>query len=197
MKQIIKLEKEDINTKHIGINFEVMVAQDFSLVFSKEALEELISDYKSILDEQAKEGEAKVVKIDFHLPQVENVPIDTGDMSPKKSMSERYCLDDSKERKAITENFDILNNIIERIKKLDCDKIIVSPMIASTLLQSFELNKRTSNSNFSTDPKFIGHIDLTMVYMDPNMQQYDGSIIDYDTKEVLFAIPRETIEKLF
>ena len=174
MKQIIKLEKEDIKTQPIGINYEVVINNEFSLVFSKEALEELIVDYKSILDEQAKVGEAKVVSIS--------------------------SVDDSKERKAITENFDILNNIIERIKKLDCDKIIVSPIMASSLLQSFELNKRTSDqsiSNSATDLKFIGHIDLTMVYMDSNMQQYDGSIIDYDTKEVLFAIPRETIEKLF
>jgi hypothetical protein len=50
---ILKLNKEDIDTSKMGIN--IMVSTDkFDLVFSREALEELISDYNTIkkLDEE-------------------------------------------------------------------------------------------------------------------------------------------------
>lgn len=48
MKTIIKIEKEDITTCRIGYNVEVQIDPQFSLVFSTEAMEELIKDYIEI-----------------------------------------------------------------------------------------------------------------------------------------------------
>lgn len=48
MKTIIKVEKDDIITSRIGCNVEVQVDEKFSIVFSPEALDELVKDYTEI-----------------------------------------------------------------------------------------------------------------------------------------------------
>lgn len=48
MKTIIKIEKEDISTNRMGMNIEVQIDGKTSLIFSPEALEELIKDYIDI-----------------------------------------------------------------------------------------------------------------------------------------------------
>jgi len=48
MKTIIKIEKEDINTSILGYNVQVQISTSTSLVFTQEALDELVSDYKEI-----------------------------------------------------------------------------------------------------------------------------------------------------
>lgn len=44
----IKIEKDDIKTSKIGINIMVKIDDKFSIIFSREALDELISDYNNI-----------------------------------------------------------------------------------------------------------------------------------------------------
>jgi hypothetical protein len=51
MKTLIKIEKDDISTNRLGINVEVQVDEKLSLVFSLEALDELVKDYSSIKTE--------------------------------------------------------------------------------------------------------------------------------------------------
>lgn len=46
MITILKLEKEDIKTSKIGINFQIIVNENIQIVFSTEALDELIKDYE-------------------------------------------------------------------------------------------------------------------------------------------------------
>ena len=50
MKVIIKLEKEDIKTCKYGLNYAIE-AQGVSIVFSPEALQELIDDFEKIKKE--------------------------------------------------------------------------------------------------------------------------------------------------
>lgn len=45
MKTIIKIEKEDIVTSRFGMNVEVELNENTSLVFTPEALDELVKDY--------------------------------------------------------------------------------------------------------------------------------------------------------
>ena len=45
---IIKIEKQDIHTSMIGSNVELRVNESLSIVFSPEALEELINDYGNL-----------------------------------------------------------------------------------------------------------------------------------------------------
>jgi ribosomal protein S15P/S13E len=47
-KIMVKIEKEDVKTTIIGLNIEVYVNDNFSLVFSPEALDELINDYNNL-----------------------------------------------------------------------------------------------------------------------------------------------------
>lgn len=49
-KFIIKLDKEDIHTNCIGTNILIATPQ-FDLIFSKDALEELINDYNILCTE--------------------------------------------------------------------------------------------------------------------------------------------------
>lgn len=49
----IKIEKEDINTSEIGINIMVNCENNISIVFTREALEELINDYNDIKKDEA------------------------------------------------------------------------------------------------------------------------------------------------
>jgi hypothetical protein len=46
-KIIIKVEKEDVHTSKMGINYMIDIDDLVSLVFSSEAIEELINDYHS------------------------------------------------------------------------------------------------------------------------------------------------------
>lgn len=45
---LIKLEKDDIKTSNLGNNIIVQCKNNIDLVFTPEALEELINDYKYI-----------------------------------------------------------------------------------------------------------------------------------------------------
>ena len=45
---IIKVEKKDINTSMIGSNIELRLNENIAIVFSPEALEELINDYGNL-----------------------------------------------------------------------------------------------------------------------------------------------------
>lgn len=47
-KIIIKIRKEDVKTTMIGLNIEVYINDNFSLVFSPEALDELINNYNNL-----------------------------------------------------------------------------------------------------------------------------------------------------
>ncbi len=47
MERITKIEKSDINTTNIGINFRLILNDYESIVFSREAMEELIHDYNT------------------------------------------------------------------------------------------------------------------------------------------------------
>ncbi|GAB3324494.1 hypothetical protein GCM10027299_21800 [Larkinella ripae] len=41
----VKIEKEDVNTNTIGANFMLTTKEGFQIIFSSEAMEELIADY--------------------------------------------------------------------------------------------------------------------------------------------------------
>ena len=47
-KIIIKIEKEDIKTTLLGNNVELQIDEKFIIVFSPEAIEELINDYGNL-----------------------------------------------------------------------------------------------------------------------------------------------------
>lgn len=51
MKTVIKIEKADISTNRIGMNVEVQIDSKLSLVFTTEALDELMKDFKEIKEE--------------------------------------------------------------------------------------------------------------------------------------------------
>lgn len=48
----IKLEKEDINTIRLGVNIMVICKDNINLIFTKESIEELISDYNNIITKE-------------------------------------------------------------------------------------------------------------------------------------------------
>lgn len=47
-KYIIKIEKEDINSFNIGINIGFKTVEGLEIIFSREALDELLNDYNNI-----------------------------------------------------------------------------------------------------------------------------------------------------
>lgn len=47
-KIFIKIEKEDVNTTQLGVNVCIHCENNIDIVFSREALEELIADYQSM-----------------------------------------------------------------------------------------------------------------------------------------------------
>lgn len=47
MEFIIKLEKDDINTGKIGNNYQIVTQKGLVIIFDKEAIIELITDYLS------------------------------------------------------------------------------------------------------------------------------------------------------
>lgn len=51
MNTIIKIEKEDIVTSRLGMNVEIKISPNTSLVFTTEALDELVKDYAVIKEE--------------------------------------------------------------------------------------------------------------------------------------------------
>lgn len=57
MKTLIKIEKEDIVTSRMGYNIEVQIDAKQSLIFTTEALDELIKDYTEIKKEIVSDGE--------------------------------------------------------------------------------------------------------------------------------------------
>lgn len=64
-KIIYKIDKEDINTSKIGYNFMINCTDGIDIVFTREALDELINDYKALdkgVDEEIK-------TLDIQLPK--------------------------------------------------------------------------------------------------------------------------------
>jgi hypothetical protein len=45
----IRVEKKDVNTSRLGDNFMVSCDNDIAIVFSKEAIEELVADYQNMV----------------------------------------------------------------------------------------------------------------------------------------------------
>src|ERR1035437_5651259 len=133
MKYFIELKKEDdINLIQTGRQYQIIVNNsELSIVFSKETLEKIISDYKAISDQQ--DGEARIINLSTDgLFLVENIQIDIEKMNNEKmnnisSLSERYFTKEEK-TKAINK-FDLLNKIITDIIKLECNSITVSSSI--------------------------------------------------------------------
>ena len=58
MLTILKLEKEDIRTSKIGLNIRIAIDEKTGIVFSRDALDELINDYQEIkkTDEVHRDG---------------------------------------------------------------------------------------------------------------------------------------------
>lgn len=54
MRKIIKLDKVDIKTSQLGVNFQIETTGDTDIIFSPEALEELAKDFLNL-----KAGETK------------------------------------------------------------------------------------------------------------------------------------------
>lgn len=46
MEVIIKLGKEDINTGKIGNNYQIVTKKGLTIIFDKDAIQELIKDYQ-------------------------------------------------------------------------------------------------------------------------------------------------------
>jgi len=57
-KHIVKLEKEDIKTTRMGLNF-IIQADGLDIVFSKEALIEFVNDCREFVDDLLNKGEVK------------------------------------------------------------------------------------------------------------------------------------------
>ena len=49
---LIHLEKDDISTYRLGLNIMVKCKENIDLNFTKEAIEELINDYKLFLEKE-------------------------------------------------------------------------------------------------------------------------------------------------
>jgi len=47
-KLLIKVEKQDVKTAELGVNILVQCKNNIDLVFTREALEELLSDFEAI-----------------------------------------------------------------------------------------------------------------------------------------------------
>ena len=62
MLTILKLEKEDIKTSKIGCNVRIAIDEKTEIVFSRDALDELINDYEEIkkTDEIHRDGSVSV-----------------------------------------------------------------------------------------------------------------------------------------
>ena len=54
-KIIIKVDLEDVETTLIGQNIELVINKQFSIVFTPEALDELINDYGNLKKYKKKE----------------------------------------------------------------------------------------------------------------------------------------------
>lgn len=69
MKTLIKIEKEDVLVSRIGVNVEIHIDPKISLVFTIDALDELISDYseikKEIQDIEKKQVKTNQLEINF------------------------------------------------------------------------------------------------------------------------------------
>ena len=51
-KLMIKVEKEDVKTTKIGNNIMIQCDNNIDIIFTPEAIEELISDYNNITDQK-------------------------------------------------------------------------------------------------------------------------------------------------
>lgn len=48
---LIKVEKDDVNTSKVGNNVMIQCENNIDLIFTHEALEELINDYNNIVSD--------------------------------------------------------------------------------------------------------------------------------------------------
>ncbi|MBC7652327.1 MAG: hypothetical protein H7101_11315 [Deinococcales bacterium] len=55
MTTIFKIEKEDIKTCKIGENIQIVIDEKCQIIFSREALNEILDDYKAIKDAETKQ----------------------------------------------------------------------------------------------------------------------------------------------
>ena len=62
MLTIFKLEKEDIKTSKIGVNIMIAINENTQIVFSRDALDELLNDYEECkkTDEVHRDGSVSV-----------------------------------------------------------------------------------------------------------------------------------------
>ena len=62
MLTIFKIEKEDIKTSKIGVNIMISINDNTQIVFSRDALDELINDYEECkkTDEDHRDGSVSV-----------------------------------------------------------------------------------------------------------------------------------------
>ena len=85
MKTIIKIEHSDITTSRFGANLEIHVDDKTSIVFTMEALDELMRDYIEI-KEEIKRTDSRIIespRVAHNLNQLE-IPFDGGgDGGPK------------------------------------------------------------------------------------------------------------------
>ncbi len=62
MLTILKIEKEDIKTSKIGCNIRIAIDEKTEIIFSRDALDELINDYQEIkkTDEIHRDGSVSI-----------------------------------------------------------------------------------------------------------------------------------------
>lgn len=119
----IKIEKEDIKTSEIGNNIMVNCENNISLIFTREALEELINDYNDIKKDEA------IIKV------IDNIILET---SPKEEVIEKDF--------ATKEQRDTFNDIMSKItgtKKSDEYPDSTFYMVGDDVYMEYVLNSGT------------------------------------------------------
>ena len=70
---LIKIEKDDVITSKLGNNIQIKCDNNIDIVFSPEALEELLNDYYSIKLEENSKKDIELEAIDFTTKKLKNV----------------------------------------------------------------------------------------------------------------------------
>ena len=83
---LIKIEKEDVTTSKLGENIMIQCKNDIDLIFTPEAMEELINDYNDIDElfrwQSLKEGDViydeqiRYLDVDYHKAIIKKINID-------------------------------------------------------------------------------------------------------------------------
>lgn len=60
MQQIIRLEKEDIITSRLGINYAIGLEKPFCVILTEDAMQELIKDVQEMKKIEMKEKESQL-----------------------------------------------------------------------------------------------------------------------------------------